>query len=117
MGSGVKRILEKYDESIFDISPNFMKVTFRFRHEDVGINVGINVATNIKLNKTQEGILMEISRDKQITQKEIALNLNVSTRTVQRNTSLLTGKGLLKRIGSNKNGYWEISTGGENAEI
>ena len=42
LGSGVKRILEKYDESVFDIVPNFMRVTFMFA-EDVGNNVGNDV--------------------------------------------------------------------------
>lgn len=111
LGSGIKRILEKYDETIFDITPNFMRVTFRFEENvgvNVGANVGVNVGDNIKLNKNQQKILGEISNNNDITQKEIAKLLNISARTVQRNTLKLQEMGLLKRVGSPKGGHWEI---------
>ena len=57
LGSGIKRILEKYDETIFDITPNFMRVTFRFEE-----NVGVNDGDGIKLNKNQQKIQMRSQR-------------------------------------------------------
>ena len=42
-----------------------------------------------------------------ITQKELADCLNLSDRTIKRNTNKLKEKGLLERIGADKNGYCE----------
>jgi predicted HTH transcriptional regulator len=109
LGSGVKRILEKYDESVFDITPNFMRVTFKFEEESVGVNVGVNVGVkDIKLNKNQKKTINEITKNSQVTQSELALLLNVTDRTIQRNATILQRKGLLKRIGSDKSGHWDI---------
>lgn len=91
-----------------------MKVSFKFDEEaNVGQNVGVSVGTNadvknMKLNKTQKKVLFEISKNNQITQKEMALLLNITDRTVQRNTKILQEKGLLRLIGSDKSGHWEV---------
>lgn len=110
LGSGVKRILEKYDESVFDITPNFMRVTFPFdKWENVGENVGENmVKNNIKISKVQRKILSKITNNKEITQKELAILLKVTERTIERNTIILQEKGLVKRIGPANGGYWEV---------
>lgn len=115
LGSGVKRILEVYDQSVFNISQNFIRVTFMFDKELVndGKNVGANVGANVgvkdfKLSKNQERILIEIEKNNYITQKELALLLNITDRTVQRNTAILQEQGLLKRVGPAKSGYWEL---------
>ncbi|HHT97208.1 MAG TPA: HTH domain-containing protein [Clostridiales bacterium] len=116
LGSGVTRILEKYDESVFDITPNFMRVTFMFEEDnvgrdvgkDVGKDVGNKINTNIKLSKNQNKILLEISKNNKITQKELALLLKVTERTIQRNMITMQQKGMLKRIGPTFGGYWEI---------
>lgn len=115
LGSGVKRILEVYNQSVFNISQNFIRVTFMFDKElvNVGKNVGVNVGANVgvkdfKLSKNQERILVEIEKNNYITQKELALLLNITDRTVQRNTAILQEQGLLKRVGPAKSGYWEL---------
>ncbi|MDW7669657.1 MAG: HTH domain-containing protein [Bacillota bacterium] len=73
------------------------------------INVGDNVGKeNIELSKTQEKIIMEISKNNNITQKELAKILKVNERTIQRNTVILQEKGLLKRIGPAFGGHWEV---------
>lgn len=115
LGSGVKRILEVYDESVFNISQNFMRVTFIF---DKGfINEGVNDGVNdgegdgvikIKLSKNQNKMLIEITKNKAVTQKELASLLNVSESTIQRNSKTLQKRGLLMRVGSDKSGHWEV---------
>ncbi|MFA5577045.1 MAG: RNA-binding domain-containing protein [Tissierellaceae bacterium] len=114
LGSGMLRILSKYDRSIFTFLGNFLKVSFMFEKDSVDENVGKSVGKdvgeiNIKLNKNQEKILAEIAKDNRITQKRISKILNISDRTVQRNTLILQKKGLLKRIGPANGGYWEIA--------
>ena len=39
---------------------------------------------------------------------EIAQKLNLSRRTVSRKITELKNKGIIRRVGADKNGYWEI---------
>ena len=63
---------------------------------------------NIKLNSTEEKILNLINREKYITQAEISKLLNFSPNCIYKNLRNLKAKGIVERIGSNKNGYWKI---------
>ena len=49
-----------------------------------------------------------IRTDPNITQKQIATVINVSHSSVSRIIKKLKTDGLIKRIGSDKTGYWEI---------
>ncbi len=65
--------------------------------ENVGINVGIK---NLVIN--------QIKDKPHVSANEIALNLGYSQRQVERTIAALKRDGHLIRMGSNKNGYWEI---------
>ena len=69
-----------------------------------------NVTTNvtIKLTETEKKILQIITNNPNVTQKEIAEELNVTTMTVKRNIKKLKEKGIIDRVGANKNGYWKV---------
>ena len=75
-----------------------------------GENNTTNVTTNvtIKLNETEKKILQIITNNPNVTQKEIAEELNVTTMTIKRTTNKLKEKGIIVRVGANKNGYWKI---------
>lgn len=60
------------------------------------------------LNDMQNKIIELIVNDKYITQNNIAEKLNVNVRTIKRNFKVLIENNIIKRIGSDKNGYWEI---------
>ena len=68
---------------------------------DVGINVGIN----------EQRVLELIRINIRITAKEIAESLSVSLRQGERIMAALKEKGLIKRVGSNKSGHWELRGG------
>ena len=63
---------------------------------------------NFTLNDIQNKIIKFISNDKYITQNNIAEKLNVNVRTIKRNFKVLIENNIIQRIGSDKNGYWEI---------
>ncbi|EXY75215.1 Fic family protein [Bacteroides fragilis] len=67
-------------------------------HADVGINVGINEQRALEL----------IRNNNRITAKDVAKSLSISLRQGERIMANLKGKGLIKRIGSNKSGHWEV---------
>ena len=60
------------------------------------------------LNDMQNKIIELVSNDKYITQNDIAEKLNVNVRTIKRNFKVLIENHIIKRVGSDKNGYWEI---------
>lgn len=53
-----------------------------------------------------------INNDNKISVAQIAVALKISKRTVLRNISILKEKGLIKRIGMEKTGYWLITEKG-----
>ena len=90
----------------------------KYEYEDNGYEFSFsfirsNDTNNDTINDTKENreqdILNIIKRNKYSTRESIAAELGVSTATVGRELQKLQKMGLIKRIGSNKNGYWEIS--------
>lgn len=63
-----------------------------------GINVGIN----------EQNILTLITNTPTITVREMANVLGMSLRQCERLVANMKRKNLIKRIGSNKSGFWEI---------
>lgn len=68
---------------------------------DIGINVGINVGI-------KESILLALKSNKQHTGQSLADLIGVTKRTVERSINELKSCGKIKRVGSNKTGYWEL---------
>lgn len=75
-------------------------------------NVPVYVTANVpvKLNETEKQIIQIIMNNQNVTQKELAGKIKLSERTIKRNTNKLKEKGILERIGADKNGYWKIKT-------
>ena len=74
-------------------------------------NAPINASQNASINptKTPDAVLMLIKDNPQITRKQIADALNKDLRTIGRSIAKLQEAGKLKRVGSNKTGYWQIN--------
>lgn len=64
-----------------------------------------------KLNKMQLSIISLIKKDSSITRKQMAEKLGVSLEGTKKNIFILKQKGLIKRIGPDKGGYWETQSG------
>lgn len=61
-----------------------------------------------KVTENQRKILDNISKNSSITVKELSKIVGISERKIKENTSKLKKKGLLKRIGPAKGGYWKV---------
>ena len=68
----------------------------------------VNNIVNDTVNHKQQQLLVLISEQPHATYDEYAMQLGVSRATVARNIKSFIAKGLIKRIGSDKNGFWEI---------
>lgn len=114
-GRGVEKICDSCKKSDvpnpeYTINPGDIMIKFSApkseNSTDVGVNVGVNVG--VKLSKTEQKILQYIREDRNITTKELAEKIGVTTRTVERNIQKLKDKNLLERSGADKNGEWIV---------
>jgi predicted HTH transcriptional regulator len=109
LGSGMCRILKVYDKSVFEILPNFIKITFKFSDFSFKLPSG-NLSGNLSgsLKQYYEKVLGEILKDPKITLDRISEQTVIPKRTVSRIVKELQETNKLKRCGSKKTGSWEI---------
>ena len=110
LGSGIPRILRAYGENCFRFTDNFIRITFPASVQIDHVSATENATENAteKTNKTQQGILHLIKENKYLTYDEITKQLSLERTTVWRNIKKLQEKGLLRRVGPDKGGYWEV---------
>ncbi len=73
------------------------------------LNIVNDVGLSVGLNETQKEILEKITKNKEVKQAELAEKLNTSKRSIERNMDKLKEKGIIRRVGSKKIGYWEVN--------
>ena len=68
-----------------------------------------NVTLDVTLNDTLTKRMIDILRERPFTTlNELAENLNIAKRTVQRRMNALKAAGIVVRVGSKKTGHWQI---------
>lgn len=60
------------------------------------------------IKNTEDKILEILRDDYRITVKNLAINLNLPERQVERSLAKLKQEGKLRRVGASKNGRWEV---------
>ena len=68
----------------------------------------ITIAGSEKTVKSSEKILAQIKQKPTISAAEIAMQIEMSSRGVEKQIRKLREKGVIKRIGADRGGYWEI---------
>ena len=63
---------------------------------------------NRLVSDTQETIIKMIEADNQITSSEMAQNLRLSVRAIEKNIKSLRDRGIIVRHGAARGGYWEV---------
>ena len=106
LGSGMSRILEAYDESIFEFSPNFLIVTFPFE-EGFSLPLG-NESGNESGNENFTLIIEVIKSNPNITLDDLSSQTGIAKRTLSRELKRMQEKEILRRVGSARAGSWEI---------
>jgi len=61
-----------------------------------------------KISKNRQTILELIKENKNITINSLSDKIGISTTAIENNIKFLKESGLLKRVGSDKAGYWEV---------
>ena len=97
IGSGILRIQELMKDRItFDTNSDWF-------FAKINRNVPVNVPVN-RLDKIKE----IITQNNTMTISEIASILQVNEKTIKRDIEKLKQKNLIRRIGSDKTGHWEV---------
>lgn len=108
-GSGLKRIYDVCKKNNVKVNFKLMQYGFSIVFErEMNAPVNAPVDAPVNLTNLQENILKLIKNNQNITYNELSLKLNTHRTTIMRNISKLKILKLLKRIGSDKSGYWEI---------
>ena len=104
--------IEPFHNFMFDEHIRNLEQTIRNYQasiEDEGLEPRVDVCINVGIN--EQRVLELIRINNRITAKEIAESLSVSLRQGERIMAALKEKGLIKRVGSNKSGHWELRGG------
>ena len=136
LGSGMRRIQKVYPREIFLFLPNFIRVTIPFYSQkrtdsdnddaligsvtdDFGnVNGSVNLSEPTKRQLDIIAVISDCAKragsvngsvKKGATTKEIISKLNLSVRTIYRELATLKQMGLIRRVGSDKTGHWEVT--------
>ena len=117
LGSGIPRILQSYSRTCFKFSDNFLRMRFPAispslsqNQQEVRLVEGLVERLVEGLVETQKKMIYLISDNPTITIKELSESLGVSTTAIDKNLVKLKEKNILKRVGGDKIGSWEIIT-------
>ena len=101
-GSGIKRILESFAR--YDLNPPL------FEEVQEGFRVTVTKTTQKTTQKiaTREQVLELLQINPNMTRSELALQLSKSENTIKEHLAKLKVEGRLKRIGSDRSGYWMV---------
>jgi len=69
---------------------------------------GVNDGVNEKVNERQRSIISSVSSNPYITQVELATMLGISIVHVNKNMKKLQALGIIRRVGPDKGGHWEV---------
>ena len=98
LGSGIRRALAAWPE-----------IDFVSDHEACLITATVHRHAQIIVSgKTSGKILAAVRQNARITIPELASEIGITERSVERNIQKLQDEGLLRRIGAAKGGHWEI---------
>lgn len=108
LGTGIRRILKKYDKNIYHFFPHFIRVSINYSQNTFEYTNNKILIDFENMTKVQEDIIKLILDNPTITQLELARILGVGERKIRYNMKDLLEKGYLNRIGSNKTGKWVV---------
>lgn len=109
-GSGFKKVYDlckaadvkvSYDLDNFGFSFIFGRKSYENNHHSSKKN-------NDLISENDKDVIKAIKEDPSLSSNKISEKLNLSIRTIQRSLSSLKNSGKIKRVGTLRNGYWEI---------
>lgn len=112
LGTGIRRILKKYDKSIYNFYPHFIRVSIKYNQNKFDYTNNKLLLNYSDLTKVQENIIKLLLDKPSLTQPELARILGVGERTIRYNMKYLIENNYIERVGSNKTGEWKVISKG-----
>ena len=107
VGSGINRVKDSLQKNVkFELFPDWFRVAITRNLFKEDVNAPVNAP--VKMSKLQENILTEINKNNKITYDELSTKLKTHRTTIMRNISGLKALKVIRRIGSDKSGHWEV---------
>lgn len=106
-GRGVPKIVETYGRDSFEFRENSIVVNIPFNWINKSRG-NIQIDKFDILNKTRKKIVSEIKNNPNITKNDLVNLINISSTALDNNLSFLKNNNYIRRVGTNKNGYWEV---------
>ncbi|MGI6681741.1 MAG: RNA-binding domain-containing protein [Myxococcota bacterium] len=109
-GHGIPTIVEQYGKDVFEIDDRYIRCVIPF-NKNVLSKIGNNyneIENKQKLTKTEKRVLALLVEDADLIADEMADEIGVTVRTIQRAYSSLQKNGYIQRIGSKRNGKWIV---------
>lgn len=101
----IEFMLETICKTLKKLAKNNKKVTAKVT-TNVTVNVTVNVTAKVTVN--QQKILQAIKENPYITQDELTQIVGIARKNIVSNMKRLQENGLIKRVGADKNGHWEV---------
>jgi ATP-dependent DNA helicase RecG len=118
-GTGLRRIIEACEKAGVKIEFQMLKLGFavvfyrpdeNFLATEKMSTDQINDQINVRLTATEKQVLSAIAENPTLTLEEVAECISKSAKTAQRHLDNLRKKDVVRRVGSRKDGHWEIVT-------
>jgi len=116
-GSGIGRIMDDFKAygqtapEFKEVGESFMVTVVKTRlpgfHSNT-IQQGLAERLVERLAESQKKILTLVQGKPNISKKELAVAVGISTTAIDKNISVLKAKGLLERVGPDKGGHWVL---------
>ena len=112
-GRGIEKmkkgcLSDNLPEPEFNILPNVFSISFRTRNNNQSDDFGVNFGVNFGLNSTQNKIIELMSVNPNIKTQVISDETGLSKRSIEYAIRILKEKGIIERIGADKNGRWSV---------
>lgn len=103
-GRGTQRIIDKcitegLPAPVYEYKMGFLYLVFS--------NERVNERVN-ELSETEKKVYLILKENPNIIQKQLAQEVNYTEQYIRKIIKILKDKGMIERIGSDKNGYWQI---------
>ena len=100
--------MDKYGTEVFDIQSNYIRCTIPFEKNVLDQIDSKNVGLNVGLNKTEKRIIELLIENPGYISAELAKQIGVTKRTIERSFKTLQEKKMIERIGSKHDGNWIV---------
>lgn len=108
-GHGVPLIINRYGTQAFDFMDNYLNVTIPFNSKIINEEKAKDIGDDtFKLSPKQAIVFGYIKNHPETTIAELAEVCKISNSYVRKIISQLKANYFIKRVGSNKSGYWKI---------